>query len=190
MSSNDYEEDPDDDDEFNDDKFQGPKETEVEEKEISLGDQKLTFKIFLLEDDYEFAQWMQTILVHCSHDGKDIGRGVGRHVDRDWIRPTFWRDMEEPCVELSTIAFQLFDRYGRLKKEFKDHPVQKGTGVWGSELDFGQLFIIEYMHVDDEWRRKGVGRNIAKYLIEKSRTGGRSPQFSLAVPGWLTAEPG
>jgi hypothetical protein len=36
----------------------GLEETEVEQKEHSLGDQKLTFKIFLVEDDGEFTRWM------------------------------------------------------------------------------------------------------------------------------------
>jgi GNAT superfamily N-acetyltransferase len=93
--------------------------------------------------------------------------------------------MEEPCQELSSIAFELFDRYGRLKKELKDHPIRRGTGIWGSELDLGALFIIEYMLIEKDWRRKGVGTKIATCLIEKSRTGDRSPQFSLVAPGWL-----
>jgi hypothetical protein len=80
----------------------GSEETEVEQKEHSLGDQKLTFKIFLAENEDhedEFTRWMQTICVHCSYEGKEIGRGFGRYVQRDRIRDSFWRDMEEPCQE-------------------------------------------------------------------------------------------
>jgi hypothetical protein len=170
------------------DEEDGPLETEVEEKEHTLGDIKLIFKIFLAEDDDEFTSWMSTIHVHCSHNGKVIGRGLGRYVKRDHIRSAFWRDTEEPCQELSKVAFQLFDRYGRLKKEFKDHPIRKGTGVWGSELDLGSFFVIEDLQVDKEWHRKGVGKIIALFLIEKSRSGRREPDFSLVIPGWLTRD--
>lgn len=169
----------------------GPVETEVEQNEHSLSDQILTFKIFLAEDEgdgEEFTHWMQTIHVHCSYEGEVIGRGFGRYVRRDRIRASFWRDMEEPCQELSTIAFEIFDRYGRLRKDLKDHPVQHGTGVWGSELDLGSFFVIEYLLVDKEWRRKSIGTKIATYLIEKSQGNDRHPQVSLAAPGWLTHE--
>ncbi|EHL00977.1 hypothetical protein M7I_3095 [Glarea lozoyensis 74030] len=144
--------------------FMGPEEREIEQKEHSLGNQKLIFKIFLADDDEEFTRWMQTIHVHCSCEGKVIGRGFGR------------------------IGFELFDRYGRLKKESKDHPIQKGTGVWGPELDIGSFFVIEQILIDKEWRRKALGTKIGTYLVEKSRTGSRDSQYSLAVPGWLNRD--
>ncbi|KAE9364854.1 hypothetical protein N431DRAFT_111710 [Stipitochalara longipes BDJ] len=197
MEEEDFDDD-DDDDEMNDFGFrkydyeeeedEGPIETEVEMREESLDETRLTFKIFLAEDDEEFISWMSTIYVQCSHNGKDIGRGYGRYIQRDRIRPTFWRDMEEPSEELSKVAFGLFDRYGRLKKEFKDHPIRKGTGAWGSELDLGSFLVIEDLHIDKEWRRRGIGKRIALHLLEKSRTGGRNPEFSLTIPGWLTRD--
>lgn len=66
--------------------------------------------------------------------------------------------------------------------------VQKGTGVWGSELDHSPLFIIAEVCIDRDWRRKGVGKRIVTCLIEKSRAGKRSPAFSLVAPGWLNRE--
>jgi len=125
------------------DEDMGPLEKEVEQIEVHFRDTNLALKIFLQDDDDEFESWMSTIHVDCSYEGKVIGTGLGRYVKRDWIRPNFWRDMEEPCQELSSIAFEVFDRYGRLLPDFKDHPVRKGSGVWGSELDRGSLFIVE-----------------------------------------------
>ncbi|CZR56632.1 uncharacterized protein PAC_06521 [Phialocephala subalpina] len=176
---------------FDDDEDMGPPECEVEEKEYYFGGSqefKLIFKAYLQEDDDEFERWMKTIHVSCSYDGKEIGRGFGRYVDRDRIRHTFWRDMEEPCEELSKVAFDLFDRHGRLKQELRDHTIRKGTGVWGSELDIGPLFFIEEVCVDRDWRRKGVGKRIVTSLIEKSRAGRRAPEFLLVGPGWLSRE--
>jgi GNAT superfamily N-acetyltransferase len=170
-----------------DEEDEGPPETEVEIMEESFNEMRLTFKIFLAEDDDEFISWMSTIYVHCTYNGEIIGRGYGRYIKRGLIRSTFWRDMEEPSQDLSTIAFEVFDRYGRLKKEFKDHPIRKGTGAWGSELDVGCIFVIEDILVDKQWRRRGIGKRVAEHLLDKSRKG-RTPQFSLVVPGWLTRD--
>jgi len=166
----------------------GPPECEVEEREVNLGEQdefKLSFKIYLQEDDEEFEDWMSTIRVRCSHDGEVIGGGYGRYVRRNRIRHKFWCNMEEPSEHLSDVTFRLFDRYGRLNKELKDHEIRKGTGAWGSELDHGDLFIIEEVWVDKLWRSKKIGKTIVTYLLGKSRAGKRSPEFSLVIPGVL-----
>jgi GNAT superfamily N-acetyltransferase len=169
----------------------GPPELESEEQENFLDDPadgKVIMKVFLQEEDDEFQAWMQTIHVHCTRDGKEIWRGIGRYVKRDYIRSHFWRDMEEPCQELSSIAFELFDRYGRLKSEFIDHTIRKGTGCWGSELDLGSLFVIEYMSVEKALRRKGVGKRMATCLLNKALAGERKTAFSLVMPGWLNSD--
>lgn len=41
------------------------------------------------------------------------------------------------------LAFSRFDRFGRLRSEFKTHPIMKGIGIWGQELDHGDLLLIE-----------------------------------------------
>lgn len=75
------------------------------------------------------------------------------------MRYKFWEDMEEPSEETCDVAFHVFDRYGRVKTKYRDHPVQKGTGVWRTELDHGPLFLIEKLHVTAlKLRRKGLGR--------------------------------
>lgn len=164
-------------------------EREVEQNEHSLDGRKVTFKIFLANnEDGVLTRWIQGVCVHCSYEGQVIGQGSGWYVQRDRIRDSFWRDMDGPSQGLSDAAFDLFDRYGRLRKEWKDHPVRKGTGVWGSELDLKSFFVIEELLVDKQWRRKAIGTMIATYLIEKSRARSRRPEFSLVAPGWLTRD--
>lgn len=190
-----------DEDEYYEDEFEediededddrGPTELEVENEELQVDHKPVQSKAFLVEDD-EFIPWMSTIHLHCTlEEGtagagtKEIGRVFGRYVKRGYIRRTFWESMEEPCQELANIAFEVFDRYGRLQREFKDHIVRKGTGAWGDELDIGNLLIIEYMIVDREWRRKGLGRMMLDSIIKKSKSGGRNAAFILVLPGWL-----
>ncbi|KAL5353193.1 hypothetical protein ACLOAV_001226 [Pseudogymnoascus australis] len=206
-----------DDETFDDEEdYMGPAESEVEEHKHTFGGSEVTFKLFIQDDNEEFDDWMYTIHVHCSFAGKIIGGAFGRFVRRDRITPNFWRDMEEPCQELSSIAFELFDRYGRLKREFIDHTVCKGSGCWGSEVDLGPLFILEYVRMDRAWRRKGVGKKMVESLISKAGAEKKMPEphsgnssaedkrmesffntnnakanrlaFTLVAPGWLNGD--
>jgi GNAT superfamily N-acetyltransferase len=173
------------------DEDMGPQPQEMEEKDHILGgavDSKVKLQIFCQGENPEFDRWMHTIIVNVTYDGKDIARGIGRFVKRGLIRTNFWRDMEEPCQELSNIAFEIFDRYGRLNHDLKNHPIRKGTGAWGNELDHGSFFVLEHVIIDDEWRRKGLGTTMVNALIEKSRSGERNPMFTIVSPGWLRAD--
>lgn len=183
--------DNDEDEESNDEEDMGPPKLEAEVQEYFIDachKTKVIFEIYLQEDDDEFQEWMQTIHVQCSHEGKYIGGGFGRYVKRNRIRSNFWRDMEEPCQELSQIAFDVFDRYGCLRQDLKSHVVRKGSGVWGSELDHGSFFEIEDMFFEKEWRRKGLGTQLVNFLLAKARAGERNPLFTLVIPGWLNRD--
>jgi GNAT superfamily N-acetyltransferase len=96
--------------------------------------------------------------------------------------------MEGPSHDLSQVAHEVFDRYGRLKQEFKTHAVLKGSGCWGEELDLGSLFVVEYVEIEKSWRRKGIGKEIITSLIRKANAGGRTPAFNLVLPGYLDGD--
>ncbi|CAD6439798.1 aad3b2fa-d330-45b3-9d58-17ef114a1167 [Sclerotinia trifoliorum] len=150
-----------------------PREYAVEEREITVQkdgtDQVVKLRLFMTKEE-EFENWLQMIHVACTVDGQRIGCAFGRYIRREEIREHFWSEMEAPCSDMSSIAFELFDRYGYLNDHLKNHYVQKGTGVWGSELDFGPLFLIEHIEITDrEWRRKGLGRIIVTAMIEKAQ---------------------
>ena len=139
----------------NDEESIGPGGAEVEQKEHSLGDQKLTCKIFLAEDEGhedEFTRGCRPYVFTAATKEKRLD-GVSAGTSGETGFGTVSGDMEEPCQELSLIAFEMFNRYGRLRKELKDAPIQKGTGVWGSELDLGSFFVIEDLLIDKEWTR-------------------------------------
>ena len=44
--------------------------------------------------------------------------------------------------ELSDSATTLFDEIGHLRPSFIEHEYQKGSGVWGRELDDGSLLYL------------------------------------------------
>ncbi|RDW77547.1 hypothetical protein BP6252_05600 [Coleophoma cylindrospora] len=183
-------------DEFDlDDDEYAEKEYEIEEYERTFPniiDKPLDIKISIYKDP-EFEQWMQSICLDCSYQGKPIGHALGRHIHRGMIRRDFYRIMEEPCQDMSDVAFEVFDRYGSLKKEFKDHSVRKGSGAWSSELDEGILLLIETVSVDKSWRRNGIAAFMVEAVMKKAN--GRRPSkyssagmaFTLAIPACLNS---
>jgi len=177
-----------DEDEDEDDEASGYGETEVEEQIIDMAGDEFVLASYVKED--EPADWMQTLHVKCIKDGRVVGTARGRYVDRDknWMRANFWTEMDAASEDLSTIGFELFDRYGRLKEEFKSHIVRKGSGVWGDELDLGSFFVIEHLLVNAAWRRKGIGSKLTNTLMSNSRKSSRSPVFMIVLPGVLTED--
>ncbi|KAL4877391.1 hypothetical protein BJY04DRAFT_209984 [Aspergillus karnatakaensis] len=112
------------------------------------------------------TRWENIITAECTHEGKPIGYALARFIYRGLITADFWGKMDEPSHDLEQIAWILFTRYGFLQEKFKSHPVHRGTGAWGSELDDGPLLIIEHVHITDrEWRRKGLGRAMVRQLF-------------------------
>lgn len=82
-------------------------------------------------------EWLEQIdgLIFSQDDSDSdeiqVGYCDGKLIRREDIRVKFWFAMEEPTEETCSLAFDLFDRYGRLKPEFKVHPVKKAQ-VFGT----------------------------------------------------------
>lgn len=121
---------------------------------------------------------------------KQIGSCHAKLIRRGKMRESFWSEMEQPTQETSDLAFDLFDRYGRLNPEFYEHDVNKGTGVWGNELDRGDLLLFENLTVDAVHRRRGIGTKLVNAILEKTRkkVSERVGFFALVRPGFLWRE--
>ncbi|KAL4882715.1 hypothetical protein BJY04DRAFT_217206 [Aspergillus karnatakaensis] len=65
-------------------------------------------------------------------------------IRRNRISEIFWGEMEEPEPETAELAFDLFDRYGRLQSKFRQHPVT----------------------VFSDYRRPGIGSKIIRALLD------------------------
>ncbi|KAL3479699.1 hypothetical protein BJX99DRAFT_255422 [Aspergillus californicus] len=67
----------------------------------------------------------------------------------------------------SDIAWIVFDRYRNLKSKF-----QRGTGVWGRELDNGPLLIFEEFrveHMRPSFRVWAPGRCVLRVLLGEAK---------------------
>ncbi|KAJ4348111.1 uncharacterized protein N0V89_009483 [Didymosphaeria variabile] len=99
---------------------------------------------------------------------------------------SFYSDLEQPSQETSNLAFELFDRYGRLKKMFKEQIIKKGSGIWGDEFDHGDLLLLEYISIQEPYRRQGLGHRLVTAVLDETR--GKSKSFfAVVAPGWLNA---
>lgn len=143
-------------------------------------------------DEFAEFKWLEVMdgVVTCierSSDGaadKRVGYCEGKLIRRNQIRAVFYHEMEEPSRETSLLAFDLFDRYGRLRSEFKDHPIRKGSGVWSKELDTGDILLIEEIKIDKAYRRRGLGKKVMEAMLEKARE--KTGQFfAVAWPTFL-----
>ena len=126
-------------------------------------------------DEFAEFEWLEPLDGIVTYTGgcadatrhKQIGSCVGKLIRRDRIRHIFYHEMEEPSAETSLLAFDLFDRYGCLKPEYKNHPIRKGSGIWKEELDGGDILLIENFMIDEEYRRRGLGKRVVTELLDK-----------------------
>ena len=143
-------------------------------------------------DAYAPFHWLEVIEsgVHYKPNAPQtekrcIGSSEARLIRREEIRPMFYSEMEKPCREEYMLAFGLFDRYGRLKPEWKDHPIRRGSGIWQQELDKGDILLIEQIIIDQDFRRQGLGRQLTLALLDKTRSKTAHPFFAIVMPAYL-----
>jgi hypothetical protein len=95
------------------------------------------------------------------------------------IRSNFADWVTSVGPQLKRMAQDLFDRYGRLRPEFKDHPYMRGSGIWGDELNVGNILLIERLLADKHVRYRGKGRAIFNEVLENAHA--NSPKDSFIV---------
>ncbi|KAI1619122.1 hypothetical protein EDD36DRAFT_460752 [Exophiala viscosa] len=131
-------------------------------------------------DDIGCSEWLEPVNVSVTTvRGLSVGEQIGycraKLVRKEKIRTRFHESMRKPIFELVLLAFDLFDRYGRLIHDYKHHPVRKGSGIWGTELDRRDILLIEYVHVDERHRGQGIGVSMLGILRDvvshKARNG-------------------
>lgn len=91
--------------------------------------------------DYNEWPWLKTFEAEETREGVPIAKILAQRIDREPIRANFYFQMEEPTQDTCELAYDLFDRWGCIKDDFLHHPIKKGTGVWGKELNEGESFI-------------------------------------------------
>lgn len=119
-------------------------------------------------DDPDEAPWLKTFEVEeATREGLPIAYIVAHRIGREKIRAIFYFKMVKVSQAASELAYDLFDRWGCVKNEFLNHPIKRGTGVWGNELNEGQILFFESINVDKNLRRRGIGTKFAQDFLAK-----------------------
>ncbi|KAK7957260.1 uncharacterized protein PG986_006482 [Apiospora aurea] len=140
------------------------------------------------EGDVELP-WLKEIRATGSEDGAQIARCDAKLIKRDHIRDSFWQDMEEASQESCDLAFGLFDRYGRVSRKYIEPGFRQGSGVWGRELDVGDILLFEKLVVEPRARRRGVGTKLAQAVLDHVREdAGQKKYVAMVRPGVPTQE--
>lgn len=92
-------------------------------------------------DNYDEWPWLKTFEVNETRDGVSMSI-VAQRIYREKIRANFYFHMEEPTQQMCEFAYDLFDRWGCIKDDFLHHPIKRGTGVWGNELNEGEILFL------------------------------------------------
>src|SRR5215469_11531998 len=142
-------------------------------------------------DEFAEFRWLEQmdgeVTLKERNGSAQIGYCKCKLIRRARMRHVFYDEMEEPSCETSSLAFDIFDRYGRLRKEFKTHPIKRGTGLWQHELDNGDLLLFEELKIDKRYRRRGLGKRLVEAVLEKTCEKSES-FFALVQPGYLYRE--
>ena len=77
--------------------------------------------------------------------------------------------MEELSSDAAALGFGIFNRWGCLKPEFLNHPIKKGTGVWGTELNEGRFVLIETLSIQENYQRKSYGKKLFEQVWAKAQ---------------------
>ncbi|KAK0390697.1 hypothetical protein NLU13_0200 [Sarocladium strictum] len=85
---------------------------------------------------------------------------------RSRMHPDFGARVTSLTAEMRCMAQDLFDRYGRLRPEFVHHPVMRGSGLWGMELSFGDILMIDQVLTDVSVYYRGKGRAVFNRVLE------------------------
>ena len=137
---------------------------------------------FFLGDEFP---WIEQLGSHIYQGKERIGSLDAKFIGRSWIKNSFWDHMNEPSEGTCALALELFDRYGRLRKDFYKHDVRKGSGVWGPELDDEEIVLFESLQIDKDARRKKVGTRVVTEILQAC---GWRGCYAFVMPGYLRRE--
>jgi GNAT superfamily N-acetyltransferase len=139
------------------------------------------------ENDSDQPSWLEQLYGIAKFRKQAIGRLDAKLIHRDHFVGSFAEDIREPSKGTAQMALDLFDRYGRLRPEFLEHPFKKGSSVWRDELSSGDLLLLDEINVNEAYRRQGIATKLVETVIQACRA--RSDVFfALVRPGALLAE--
>lgn len=158
--------------------------TDGRKNEILLDDDSDNFSDRSSLDEFAEWPWLEQIDGVATEEESRVATCDAKLIRRDRIRSHFWAKMEAPADETADLAYELFDTHGRLDRRLYAPGYKRGTDVWGSELDHGDILLFHELQVASQWRRLGIGSRIVQGILQTVR-GKSSHFFALVRPGYI-----
>ncbi|KAK2807281.1 hypothetical protein FQN50_005434 [Emmonsiellopsis sp. PD_5] len=144
-------------------------------------------------DEHDSYDWLEDIdcTAECTsndsnhHDLIQAGYCHAQLIRRSQIGAVFYDEMEQISRQTYLLSIEIFDRYGRLKPEFKEHPLKRGTGAWGQELDKGDILLIDTIDIMEPYRRLGLATRLINDIVAEVQIKTNRPFFAIAWPSAL-----
>ena len=121
-------------------------------------------------DDNEYFPWFTEYSIGERRDvggqERSVAQCSGTLIDPNMIRANFYDDMAGRSIQVLRIfAYTLFDRWGCLKEETWKHPIKRGSGVWGEELNQdATFFVYQRIWVDKDFLPPDTARVMCEQL--------------------------
>lgn len=98
-------------------------------------------------------------------------------------RHNFWGSLSSCHPDIMRLAVDLFNKHGRLRRDFLDHQLKRGSGLWGTELEEGNILLIRALQTEEP-RRRGLGTSLVFKMMElaRARVGTDTSLFTFANP--------
>ncbi|KAL2073876.1 hypothetical protein VTL71DRAFT_11202 [Oculimacula yallundae] len=127
------------------------------------------------ESDPQHAPCLFNIQTGLFIETRRVAFISGLLIDCYRIKTYFLAAIKSQNQKMFQTLSTIFDRYGRLRREFKHHGTKEGTSIWGDELDQGDLLIIEDVHMDEKWNHD----QLAIFMVQQFIFSTHIPAFVL-----------
>ncbi|TGO61739.1 hypothetical protein BCON_0025g00670 [Botryotinia convoluta] len=104
-----------------DDEHFGPKRMEAKTKVHFLKGKTARCVLSIYVTKGEDNRWLDNICVECFYKGDLVGDAFGRYIHRQGIKSNFLNMMELTSYKMGEIAGELFNKFGYLLRNFKEH---------------------------------------------------------------------
>jgi hypothetical protein len=130
---------------------------------------------------------VQGYVLDNNRNGFCIGSCDADLIDRA-LMTDFYGQMETYWKATGTLVLTALDRHGRLKPEYQEHEVKKGSGFWGGELDTGHVLLFQCIQITEAFGRQGHGQRLVRGLAGKVNNVVEGPLFAMAYTDILAAK--
>eukprot|EP01113_Clastostelium_recurvatum_P008602 TRINITY_DN14085_c0_g1_i1.p1 TRINITY_DN14085_c0_g1~~TRINITY_DN14085_c0_g1_i1.p1 ORF type:complete len:615 (+),score=101.38 TRINITY_DN14085_c0_g1_i1:68-1846(+) len=133
-----------------------------EENAPSFG--RVFFKGRICEEGEAPHTWEINVEVRSSVDAP-LASATLLLIHKDRMKRDFYEIMDMHSDETSRLATSIFTDRGLIRPKLISNPAERGSGVWGEEINNGSILLVEEIRVLEQYRRRGLGRWLLRKIF-------------------------